>query len=409
MKRCIIGVCLTAAALPAERLETKAQVVTAWYQPTSYPAKKFDGSAMPEDIKVVHVWGGWFGNSFYKMLVQNSSLWIGGKGSTYTSPIKFDITGLPVNPDLVNLYLHALPSGSANPSQVSLWRINTTWLPSTTGWDKFPYVSYPGYYWPVSTVVNGWRWYTITGWYNDWKSGTHSDNGILIWPYNNDDKQRFDRFASSRVSSPTDASRFSLRPLLRLDFTPTLWLQMPLPGNHQWLVTTEVGGYDCTGEYDQAHDGLNYFSIDFSWRNVADAGATVYTEASDIPVLAAEGGRVLAFLNDPNNGNYVVVTHGSTGFTTRYLHLKSIVVVSATTVVQGDTLGYMGNTGLSDGVHLHFGIRYNNSGAATVPELTKVLLNGWLLKNFQTECSVNEKGVPQDPPIRYYRSSSKAY
>jgi hypothetical protein len=39
---------------------TLGQGVQVWYQPTSYPAKKYDGTLMPTDVKVSHVWDGWF-------------------------------------------------------------------------------------------------------------------------------------------------------------------------------------------------------------------------------------------------------------------------------------------------------------------------------------------------------------
>jgi murein DD-endopeptidase MepM/ murein hydrolase activator NlpD len=414
--------------LLAGRLEIQVQAVTAWYQPTPYPTKKADGSAMPENLRIVHTWDGWFNNSFNRMLVRDTQLQIGGGGDIYTSPIRFDLTGSPATVDSASLCLFALPSGSANPSQVSLWRINTAWSPSTVGWATFPYVTSSGFYWPISISVNAWRSYLITEWYADWKSGTHLDDGILIWPYNTDGTQRFDKFASSHAAAPADASVFSMRPILRFDFTPTFQLKMPLPGNHKWFVTTEIGGYDCYGNYDSAHDDIistttgnpsnNYFSIDFSSRNVADAGATVYSEWSNIPVIAAAGGTVKVFPNASYNGNYIIVTHGSSGFTTRYLHMKSFAPgIDGKDVAQGELLGFMGSTGMdpntglptSHGVHLHFGVRYNDSGAASVVELTKVVMDGWLLKSFQTECSIDGNGVPQNPSTRYYRSGNRVY
>lgn len=385
-----------------------AQAITAWYQPTPYPSLKADGTAMPQDIGIVHVWDGWLNNSYNQTLVRDDKLQIGGWGDYYTSPLRFDLTGLPATVDSAVLYLWALPSGAANPSQVSIFPITSAWNPVTLGWSNFPSLD-NGYYWPVSTDVNTWRGYSITGWYSDWKSGTRSNEGILIWPFNNDGTQRFDRFASSR--STNDGQR----PLLGLTFTPTLQLKMPLPGNHSWLVTTEVGGYDCLGHVsdgsndpwpDSAHQGANYFSVDFSWRNVGSGGAQAYQESDNIPVLAAADGTATVTLNDPYNGNFVVITHGSTGFSTRYLHLSSVAVSNNTYVTQGTVIGHMGNVGASNGKHLHFGVRYNGSGAASVSELAKVLMEDRLLKSYQTECSVNPStGIPM-AKIRYYPSSN---
>lgn len=437
---------MAAVTLLAGKLEVQGQVVTTWYQPTPYPIKKYDGTPMPEDIKVVHVWDGWFNNSSNRRLVRDEKLQIGGgRGEIYTFPIKFDLTGLPKDVDLASLYLYSIASGSANPSQFALWRIYVPWSPSTVGWDKFPYVSSGGFYWPVDTSVNSWRTgRTITGWYNDWKSGAHPDNGLIIWPYNNDSNQRMDKYAPSRATSPTDAWYFSARPVLRLDFTPTLQLKIPLPGKHSWFVTTEIGGWDCFGAYDSAHDDIispvtglplnNYFSIDFASRNYADADATIFT-GDNIPVIAAAGGKVVEVGGGNNrgdfNGFYIVIDHdkdGSryTGFTTRYLHLRQpaaksngVLLKVGDLLEQGDQIGIMGSTGkyldgrpASSATHLHFGVRFNDSGAKTVPELSKVIMEGKLLKSFQTECPIDINGRMQNSDthsIRYYRSSNRVY
>ncbi|MEY3784174.1 MAG: hypothetical protein RLZZ230_496 [Candidatus Parcubacteria bacterium] len=194
----------------------------------------------------------------------------------------------------------------------------------------------------------------------------------------------------------------------------TFEISMPLPGNHEWLVTTETGGYDCNGSYDQYHDNNNYFSIDFSSGNRADTGATVYNSTSDIPVLAVADGKIIKSEFNSGNGNYVIIDHDedgnlNTGFSTWYLHFKYLpsVVVGAI-VKKGDIIGYMGNTGISYGTHLHFGVRYKNNGASSVPELAKVIMEGHLLKGYQTECSLNSKGEPISPK-RYYRSYNLVY
>ena len=54
-------------------------------------------------------------------------------------------------------------------------------------------------------------------------------------------------------------------------------------------------------------------------------------------------------------GNMVLIKH-SDGSKTRYAHMSSIIVKSGQYVGCGDTIGYMGSTGNSTGVHLHFEI-----------------------------------------------------
>lgn len=399
-----------------------AHAVTVYYQPTPYPALKADGTNMPQAINIVHVWDGWFNNSYNQTFVQDDKLQIGGWGDNYVSLIKFDLTGLPSTTDSADLYLWALPSGAAGPSQVSLWPITSVWDPATVGWGNFVSVD-SGYYWPVSTVVNSFRGYSVTGWYNDWKSGARSNQGILVWPYNNDGTQRFDKFASSRNTNDGQ------RPLLALTFTPTLQLKMPLPGGYSWLLTNEIGGYECKGDGgismwpDVAHadNGStgNYYSIDVTWTN----NGTQYGQYNT-PVLAAAGGKVIEVGggNNPGdfNGFYIVIDHDgdgniNTGFSTRYLHLKQYAARAngnylsvGDSVNQGDQIGVMGTTGkdtngisTSSGVHLHFGVRYQNHGYSYIPELTKVTMENNLLKSYQTECG----GTPSSW-IRYYGSTN---
>ena len=62
----------------------------------------------------------------------------------------------------------------------------------------------------------------------------------------------------------------------------------------------------------------------------------------------------------PSYGNYVRIDHGD-GYSSLYAHLASISVSMGQSVSQGQSLGIMGTTGTSTGVHLHFEIHQNGS------------------------------------------------
>jgi murein DD-endopeptidase MepM/ murein hydrolase activator NlpD len=70
-------------------------------------------------------------------------------------------------------------------------------------------------------------------------------------------------------------------------------------------------------------------------------------------IIATANGQVVTVDYDNGFGNYVIIKHKH-GFYTRYAHLLSARVQKGQWVQQGETIGYMGNTGLSTGPHLHY-------------------------------------------------------
>lgn len=79
-------------------------------------------------------------------------------------------------------------------------------------------------------------------------------------------------------------------------------------------------------------------------------------DAVGVPIVAAANGKVTEVGVDPTGyGLYVWVDH-KYGFKTRYSHLQRIYVSEGQDVHQGESMGTLGNTGLSTGPHLDFQI-----------------------------------------------------
>lgn len=71
------------------------------------------------------------------------------------------------------------------------------------------------------------------------------------------------------------------------------------------------------------------------------------------PVLAVGDGEVVIAKRSGAAGNYVAIRHGRQ-YTTRYMHLKKLLVKPGQKVKRGDRIALSGNTGRSTGPHLHF-------------------------------------------------------
>ncbi|PKH26954.1 murein DD-endopeptidase MepM [Enterobacterales bacterium CwR94] len=77
------------------------------------------------------------------------------------------------------------------------------------------------------------------------------------------------------------------------------------------------------------------------------------------PVLAVGDGEVVIAKRSGAAGNYVAIRHGRQ-YTTRYMHLKKLLVTPGQKVKRGDRIALSGNTGRSTGPHLHYEIWVNN-------------------------------------------------
>lgn len=82
-------------------------------------------------------------------------------------------------------------------------------------------------------------------------------------------------------------------------------------------------------------------------------GLDLSTWHSGDPVVATASGQVVNVGYDTNFGNCVIIKHKH-GMYTRYAHLNSYRVKRGENVSQGQIIGYVGNTGISTGPHLHY-------------------------------------------------------
>lgn len=115
-------------------------------------------------------------------------------------------------------------------------------------------------------------------------------------------------------------------------------------------ITSKYGPryHPITGLYQSTHTGLDIG---------ASSGATI---------VASDGGTVTCAGVKGGYGNCVMIDHGG-GKYTLYGHMSSIAVSLNQTVSKGDTIGYVGSTGVSNGPHCHFEIRLNGSCVDPAP------------------------------------------
>ena len=125
------------------------------------------------------------------------------------------------------------------------------------------------------------------------------------------------------------------------------------PTNSGYVITSYRGW-----RWGRMHQG-----IDIS--GAGNFGSKIYAAASGTVTYVYTGcpSRGSGYGDPCGNGmgNQVTIDHGN-GYLTRYGHLHASVQVKlGQKINKGQVIGYMGNSGSSTGIHLHYEVKYNNN------------------------------------------------
>lgn len=83
-------------------------------------------------------------------------------------------------------------------------------------------------------------------------------------------------------------------------------------------------------------------------------GLDISTYSTGDPIIATADGEIVLMEYQPGGyGNQIVIKHKH-GFYTRYAHMQSFRAAKGQKVKQGQVIGFIGNTGVSTGPHLHY-------------------------------------------------------
>ena len=112
----------------------------------------------------------------------------------------------------------------------------------------------------------------------------------------------------------------------------------------------ETGTFWVSSEFGKRK---NPFSGEMKSHNGIDLAAEEGT-----PVFAIKDGAVYSAISgDRTFGNYIILSHDLGKMTSVYAHLSKICVDQYQNVRKGDLIGYVGQTGMATGPHLHFELR----------------------------------------------------
>ncbi len=141
-------------------------------------------------------------------------------------------------------------------------------------------------------------------------------------------------------------------------FTKSYFFQMPVTFQRISSVFTNKRWHPVLKRF-RAHLGTDF---------AAPTGRNIYAAADGrIEFMGVKGGY----------GNVIIINHGN-GYKTLYAHQKGFAkgIRQGATVKKGTHIGYVGNTGLSSGPHLHLGLYRNGNAIDPMTVITKPKIEG---------------------------------
>ncbi|MFT6334231.1 MAG: murein DD-endopeptidase MepM/ murein hydrolase activator NlpD [Saprospiraceae bacterium] len=116
-------------------------------------------------------------------------------------------------------------------------------------------------------------------------------------------------------------------------------------------------GWPINSDIDQITSGfglrMNPISKSKRFHKGIDIKATKGT-----PVISTGNGKVIVAGYSPSSGNYILIKHNEQ-YSTRYDHLSKVDVVNSQSIIKGETIGLVGNYGISLAPNLHYEVIKN--------------------------------------------------
>ena len=143
-----------------------------------------------------------------------------------------------------------------------------------------------------------------------------------------------------------------------IGFTKSYFFQIPLTYQRISSVFTKKRWHPVLKRY-RAHLGTDF---------AAPKGRTIY---------AAGDGRIEFAGTKGGYGKTIIINHGN-GYKTLYGHQNGFAkgIRQGMGIKKGELIGYVGNTGLSSGPHLHLGLYKNGTAIDAMTVLTKPKIDG---------------------------------